>query len=228
MTLTTSYPPQSGVVDTVVKLIKAVHQVMICTPISLLEPTIFAVQRGLALWIEDKSICLSEEQYNKLVRTFPVSPSDGLTQSTSQLMPLYDSLLKRLELLPLTVGSLNALAPLLTAAFSRIPPPALGPAAFLRFFQTVHSRIVAPGFAYSDELHVCIDACVRVYGGEWPSGITPLDSSSLPQSTIETPTPLEVCKGMGEQSLHIPLIEVTFCLTLLGIPIEMIALFWNP
>jgi hypothetical protein len=68
MTLITSYPPQSGVVETVVKLINAVHHVMICRPISLLEPIIFAVQRGLALWIEDKFISLSEEQYNDLVR----------------------------------------------------------------------------------------------------------------------------------------------------------------
>ena len=50
----------------------------------------------------------------------------ALAQSTSQLMPLYDLLLMRLEPLPLTVASLNALDPLLTAIFSRIPLLAAG------------------------------------------------------------------------------------------------------
>ena len=70
----------------------------------------------------------------------------ALAQSTSQLMPLYDLLLMRLEPLPLTVASLNAL--LLTAVFSRIPLLALGPTAFWRFFHTVHGRIAAPATAY--------------------------------------------------------------------------------
>ena len=131
-------------------------------------------------------------------------------------MPLYDSLLLRLESLPISVTSLNALVPLLTAAFSHIPPPALGPAAFRRFFYAVHARLTAPSNAYSDELRVCIDACVRGYGGEWPSGIVPLSSSSQTQSqfqmearlTIEAPALPVICDDVGEQLKHVRSIEV--------------------
>ena len=229
MALTDSYPSETSTVDAVVKLIKVVHHMMASAPISLLESVIFAVQRGLALWIEDKSVSLLEDQYNELVRDLLVSPSYGLAQSTSQLMPLYDLLLTRLELLPLTVASLNALDPLLTAVFSRIPPPALGPAAFWRFFHTVHVRIAAPATAYSDELRVCIDACVRIYGGVLPPGIVPLSSSSQSQTQphivarviTETPAPTEVGKDVREQNLHVRSIEVTICTMLPGITIEV-------
>jgi len=131
-------------------------------------------------------------------------------------MSLYDSLLRRLQSLPLSVTSLNALVPLLTAAFSRIPPPALGPAAFIRFFNRVHAHLAVLPNAYSDELRVCIDACVRGYGEEWPSGMVPLSSSSQTQThlqmdgqlTIEVLVSPAVYKGAGEQIPHLRSIEV--------------------
>ena len=94
----------------------------------------------------------------------------------------------------------------------------LGPAAFWRFFHTVHGRIAAPATAYSDELRVCIDAFVRIYGGKLPSGIVLLSSSSQSQSqsqphvvarvTGETPAPTEVGKDIREQDKHVRSIEV--------------------
>lgn len=132
-------------------------------------------------------------------------------------MPLYDSLLIRLQLLPLSVPSLNALVPLLTSAFSHIPPPALGPAAFQRFFHTVHARLAAPSNAYSDELRLCIDAWVCTYGGgKWPSGMVPLSSSSQTQtqfqmearSMMAMPAPPVVGEEVGERVAHVRSIEV--------------------
>ncbi|KAI0301175.1 hypothetical protein B0F90DRAFT_1817189 [Multifurca ochricompacta] len=165
--LAASYPPQPSTVKSTSELIKVFHHMIIAIPLSLLESVILAVQMGLVIWIEDKCVSLSEEEYNNLI------------------MSLYDSLLCRLQTLPLSVTLLNALVPLLTAAFSRIPPPALGPAAFQRFFHTVHPRLAVPTTAYSDELRVCLDACVRSYGGEWPPGMAPLSSSSQSQTQLQ-------------------------------------------
>lgn len=186
-------------------------------PTSLLEPFVLAVQTGMAIWIEDKCLSLSDDQYNGLVRDLLSSPPClPLTLLLLQLMSLYDSLLTRLQSLPLSVTSLNSLVPLLIAAFSRIPPPALGPAAFLRFFNTVHTRLAALPNAYSDELRVCIDACVRGYGRDWPSGMVPLSSSSqtqtqLGQLTIEVLLSPAVRKGDREQILYSRSIEVYLC-----------------
>jgi hypothetical protein len=216
-TLTASYPPQSSIGNATSKLLKGIQHIIISMPVSLLEPIIFAVQTGLASWIEDKCMILSAEQYNNLVSNPSFGYSSPPTQPLlSQLMPLYDSLLLRLESLPIKIASLNNLAPLLTAAFSHIPPPALGPAAFRRFFYAAHARLAAPSNAYTDELRVCLDACVRGYGGEWPSGMVPLSSSSQTQSqfhiearlAIEAPPSPALCENIGEQFKHIRSIEV--------------------
>lgn len=67
ITLNASYPPRSTTIDSAFKLIKALHQMITSTPVSSLESVIFAVQAGLAVWIEDRCVFLSAEQYNDLV-----------------------------------------------------------------------------------------------------------------------------------------------------------------
>lgn len=74
MTLTTSYPPQPNTIGTASELIKAFHRMIISVSVSLLEPVVFAVQAGLAVWIEDNSVSLSVDQYNDLVRNLLSSP----------------------------------------------------------------------------------------------------------------------------------------------------------
>jgi hypothetical protein len=131
-------------------------------------------------------------------------------------MPVYDSLLTRLQSLPLSITSLNALAPLLTAVFSRIIPPALGPTAFIRFFEVVHARLAASPNAYSNDLRVCVDAYVRAHGGDWPSGMPLLSSTSQTQSqfqmdgqlTMEVSVSPAAWRVAGEHTLHLKSIEV--------------------
>jgi hypothetical protein len=131
-------------------------------------------------------------------------------------MPVYDSLLTRLQSLPLSITSLNALTPLLTAVFSRIIPPALGPTAFIRFFEVVHARLAASPNAYNNDLRVCIDAYVRAHGGKWPSGMPLLSSISQTQSqfqidgqlTMEVPVSPAVWMIAGEHTAHLRSIEV--------------------
>jgi hypothetical protein len=150
-------------------------------------------------------------------------------------MPLYDSLLLRLQSLPISATSLNALVPLLTAAFSHIPPPALGPAAFRRFFYAVHARLAAPSDAYSDELRVCIDACVRGYGEEWPSGMVPLSSSSQTQTQAQTQFQIEArlsielsaspasCARGAEQIPYVRSIEVIVCAYIMEFALKQVS-----
>ncbi len=75
MTLTASYPPQPSTIDTASKLIKVFHREIISMPVSLLEPVVFAMQTGLAIWLEDDCVSLSLDQYNGIVRNFSFSPS---------------------------------------------------------------------------------------------------------------------------------------------------------
>ncbi|SRR6266404_398521 len=68
--LVASYPPHSSTSDTVSALIRAFRSMIISTPVSLFEPTILAIQTGLAVWIEDKNFSLQSDVYNDLVRNF--------------------------------------------------------------------------------------------------------------------------------------------------------------
>ena len=218
-TLVASYPPQSSTSDAVSALFKAFQHMIMSTPVSLLESVIFATQTGLAVWIEDNRFALQGEAYNDLVSDFdiPFLSLFLLLSLLTQLMPIYESLLQRLQLLPLSVKFLNALSPLLTSAFSHIPPPARGPAAFQRFFYAMHSRFSPPVAAYSDDLRVCIDACMRGYGGEWPSGMVPLSSQTQTQLQFQSEMrPLidlsaepEVTRDFGRLRSHMRSIEVS-------------------
>ena len=74
MTLTATYPPQPSTIDTASELIRVFHRMIISAPVSLLEPVVFAVQTGLAVWIEDDCLSLSVDLYNDLVRNLSPSP----------------------------------------------------------------------------------------------------------------------------------------------------------
>jgi hypothetical protein len=187
-TLVASYPPQSSTSDAVSTFIKACHHMIMTTPVSLLQSIIFAIQTGLAVWIEDKCVSLPDDAYNDLVCDFFFLDLFPLLSLLLQLMPLYECLLQRLQRLSLSVTALNDLSPLLTSAFSHMPPPARGPTAFQRFFCAAHSRFSVPITSYNDDLRVCIDACMRGYGGEWPSGLVPLSSQTQTQLQFQSET----------------------------------------
>lgn len=69
-TLVASYPPRLSTSDAILTLLKAFHHMIMSTPVSLLESVIFAIQTGLAVWIEDKRFSLQDEAYNDLVSDF--------------------------------------------------------------------------------------------------------------------------------------------------------------
>jgi hypothetical protein len=70
ITLVASYPPQSSTSGAVSALLKAFRHMIMSTPVSLLQSVIFAIQTGLAVWIEDKRFSLQGEAYNDLVSNF--------------------------------------------------------------------------------------------------------------------------------------------------------------
>ena len=89
MTLTAAYPPQPNIVHIASEVIKVFHGIIISMPVALLEPVVFAVQTGLAVWIEDTCMSLSEDQYNDLVRDLSFSsPASHLVYFFSAHVPL--------------------------------------------------------------------------------------------------------------------------------------------
>ncbi|KAI0269933.1 hypothetical protein BC834DRAFT_578053 [Gloeopeniophorella convolvens] len=181
------------------------HNVMISLPALLFEPAVLHLQAGLAVWIEDKHALVSDSEYN------------------ADLAPLYISILKRLQDVSPSVASLNAVAPLLTSAFSHIPHPAKGPFAFQEFFSAAYKRLALPANAYRDDLRTCVQACVRIHDGKLPVGMEPLSSSSQTQTqfhnggahlSIQAVTPPVSGNNARTQDLDTPSMEVIKCLSL--------------
>ena len=68
--LVASYPPQISTSEAISALMKTLHNMIMSAPVSLLESIIFAIQTGLAVWIEDRRFSLQGEAYNDIVRDF--------------------------------------------------------------------------------------------------------------------------------------------------------------
>ena len=81
----------------------------------------------------------------------------------------------------------------------------------------MHSRLSPPVTTYNDDLRVCIDACLRGYGGEWPSGMLSLSSQTQTQLQLQSETRLlidllaesELTKDVGRLGPHMRSIEVS-------------------
>ena len=100
-----------------------------------------------------------------------------------QAVSLYCEALKALEVLPLSVQSLQDMENFLASAFSRIPTPAIAPFAFEKFWRaTYHGRS-----QFCDILPLKIKSCLAcfaaAYGGDLADGLS-LASESQSQSIV--------------------------------------------
>ena len=87
-------------------------------------------------------------------------------------MSLYTDSLTKLRNHPLSVNFLQALTPFFASAFSRIPPPALGPLAFQTFWKATYYgkdkffREIPP------KLRACLKAFDDAYGDDLAMGLS--------------------------------------------------------
>jgi hypothetical protein len=87
------------------------------------------------------------------------------------MMSLYGEALELLKKQPPNMAALHELAPFLVSAFGRIPPPALGPMAFKRYWDTTYQGLVVERGSYPLSIEGCLIAYHEVYGGDPPMGI---------------------------------------------------------
>lgn len=100
-----------------------------------------------------------------------------------QAVSLYCETLKALEVLPLSIQSLQEMENFLASAFSRIPTPAIAPFAFEKFWRaTYHGR---GQFCNILPLKIksCLGCFVAAYGGDLADGL-PLTTESQSQSIV--------------------------------------------
>lgn len=85
------------------------------------------------------------------------------------------------------MDKLHQLAPFLSSAFVRIPPPALGPLAFKRFWDSTYQGVGSTPRNYPESIKCCLRAYHEVYGGDPPTGIT-MGSQNSTEGTDSQPS----------------------------------------
>ncbi|KAH9949846.1 hypothetical protein B0H21DRAFT_687894 [Amylocystis lapponica] len=118
----------------------------LCPPSKLVQ-IIAALSRGLCIWINDKLLVFSDDGYNDTVMTF------------------YRDTLKLLRDHTLTLDTLHVLAPFFTSAFVRVPPPALGPVAFMEFWGYIQPGLGCLEGALPEEIKTCLNAYHLAFDG---------------------------------------------------------------
>ncbi|KAF9499380.1 hypothetical protein BDN71DRAFT_1442012 [Pleurotus eryngii] len=165
-------------------LLGLVRKAFLGTPTSAISPLLKDTEQGLRLWLIDEHSLLSDDQYNQYT------------------IPVYCSVLNSLQRLPPTADTIIDFGDFLTAAFIRVPSPALGPKAFRAYWQaTFHGRheFVA---VYPDSLKQCLKAFDEAAGGDLGMGL------SLETASDMTPTPRSVVSssqspfGRAVEMLH--------------------------
>lgn len=106
-------------------------------------------------------------------------------------MPLYQTSLERITDHEFTPDSLEAIAPFLSSAFKRMPPPAIGPTVFKEFWDVVRPRVTLPSSRLPEDFKQALRINHDFFGGHLPSDMS-YDSQS--QSQFESQA--EVCKRL--------------------------------
>jgi hypothetical protein len=99
-------------------------------------------------------------------------------------MPLYCDTLAILRMHPPSLVTLETLSLFLSSAFTRIPPPALGPMAFEAFWRTTYMETEKVRRNYPERIKLCLKAFDDAFGGNLSLGLS-FDSESQLTVSLE-------------------------------------------
>lgn len=106
-----------------------------------------------------------------VIYSFSLGPTHPILY---QVMPLYISSLDRLRLVQPSISLLHQLDTYFCSAFSRMPPPALGPMAFKSFWDFLRNGIGSNQLKTScpESIRICLTAFYDACGDELPCELT--------------------------------------------------------
>ncbi|KAL7279856.1 hypothetical protein ACG7TL_006263 [Trametes sanguinea] len=129
------------------QILAHVRRVLNECPSSALVSMLVTLSTGLVVWVGDECELLLNSEYNDVV------------------IPIYCDALHSLRAVTMTPGMLESLAPLLYAAFVRMPDPGHGPVAFYEFWLHIQPHLQGMRGAYPEQIKIALRACNDVFGG---------------------------------------------------------------
>ncbi|KAH8104762.1 hypothetical protein BXZ70DRAFT_614597 [Cristinia sonorae] len=140
-TLTSSYPPAQRNVITSMWLLRSLASIIVECPAELLEGVLGPIQDGLSAWVADEFTALSESEYEL------------------DVLSLYQTVLVSMQSLPLSLSTLGALAPVISAAFTgRTDKPEAIKESFSEYWQATY----ADKAEFADSLPETILRCLDI------------------------------------------------------------------
>ncbi|KAI0061441.1 hypothetical protein BV25DRAFT_1992141 [Artomyces pyxidatus] len=151
-------------VGAIVDLLSVLHNTILSVDSDAVALVLLALQSGLGSWIRNVQALVPEDAYNHII------------------IPVYLTILRRLESVPLTVPILDTLTPILVAPFTNIVKGALGPKAFIRFFEHTQARLHVPPDTLPLQMRMCMTTIVEFLGLSLPAGMTAVSSQTGTQT----------------------------------------------
>ncbi|PCH40214.1 hypothetical protein WOLCODRAFT_16369 [Wolfiporia cocos MD-104 SS10] len=140
-------------------------KILATCPRAQLVAVVSALSDGLCIWIRDKELLLSDEEYNDVVST------------------LYRDILTFLQGSSFTTDTLHAIETFLCSVFHHEPPPGSGLVAFREFWNIVRHDLDLTNLPLSDDFKVILSAFHDAIGMPLPDGVSYVhDSQSQSES----------------------------------------------
>ncbi|EGN98376.1 hypothetical protein SERLA73DRAFT_56513, partial [Serpula lacrymans var. lacrymans S7.3] len=150
-TLLSTYPPEPCSMMRSIWLLRSLTRIVDACPVEL-SPGMFEIlQDGMCTWISD-DYC-----------TFDI------TDYTDEVLPLYQTSLLGVQVLPRTLQTLELLAPLLESSFSgRTDKPATVMDSFDEFWNTCYANMSKPENGWPEKIQTCLRSLAELHGTHSP------------------------------------------------------------
>ncbi|KAF8133804.1 hypothetical protein EV363DRAFT_1567111, partial [Boletus edulis] len=153
------------------KLLNVIRHAIVSAPGNVMH-ILQALRSSLCLWIEDHNEVMSDDEFNSVA------------------VSLYCEVLKALEVLPLSIQSLQDMENVLASAFSRIPTPAIAPFAFEKFWRATYHGRTQFCSNLPPKIKSCLSCFATAFGGDLADGLsltTGSQSQSINGSQVYSP-----------------------------------------
>ncbi|OSC97212.1 hypothetical protein PYCCODRAFT_1481453 [Trametes coccinea BRFM310] len=193
-TLTVAYPPAPRHKVMCMWLIRSLTRVIDACPAELCFSTLQTLSEGVCTWIADEYDDCTAEEYS------------------SDILPLYQTILVSIQGLGVNAHFLETLAPLLEAPFRGRPDKHVGTVeAFADFWQETYASIPEPQSGWPEQIMRCLEAVAREQEDEASvENLTALkDDCHSPCGSDLGARPIEVkreedCESEDEGSIVVP------------------------
>lgn len=156
-TLHSTYPPEPRNKITSIWLLRSLTRAIDACPTELALSLFDTIQDGVSLWISDSYDVFTEQEYEDEVQS-TTYPGAIVSDLSEQIVPMYQTFLFGIQLLPRTVETLEAVSIIVDSAFQRCTVKSPSICEAFSHFWNFYSSLEEPASGWPDKIQACIRA----------------------------------------------------------------------